>query len=250
MRRLILGSLLLMAGLARLLALDATGVTRWEAELAPAMMATEPTVLEGLQRDLAARLAGSPGDAGISTELGIVYHTMGRIQGGKKGYATQAAELLQKVADGPAPEELKVFALPYLGSALCLEARDSANPIATMDLLNKGLARLDAAVSRYGTASYIPRFLRANVTLALPVFFKQLDKGGSDLQALEAWTARDPGLMAPHLLSQIENLLGNYYKKKNQVDKAIAAWKRAVALDPEGKEGGREAAKSLATYAG
>jgi len=254
MKRYLAGAALLLAILAQATALDASRIGGWATKLSEAMNESRPAALAQLQRELADEVAAQPNDLGLATELGIVYHNLSRAQNAKKGYAAQAVQLLEKVVKGPSDEELKVFALPYLGSALALEARDSANPLAKIGLVNKGIASLDEAVSKYGRVSYIPRLLRANVGMSLPDFFRQLDKAGADLQALDAWGvdawgADDATVMTPGTLSLVEDLLGNYYKKKGQIDKAETAWKKSVALDPQGKGAGADAAKSLAIYA-
>jgi hypothetical protein len=230
-------------------ALDLPRTLGWEDAMGPYMAETAKEPLLKWEAALSADLSRAPDD-GTRVKLAIVEHNLSRVMTaeGHRGYAGKAADLLQAVVDGKAPDELKAVAHPYLGSARALQGNEDLNPVSKILFVNQGMDRLNEAVSRYGEASYLPLFLRANVASSLPDFFGKADVAARDLAALDAWSLREPARIPPEVQATVQNLFGDSLKKKKQVPGALAAWKKAVALDPQKKGAGKAAAASLDIY--
>lgn len=233
-----------------LAALDEAQVARYEVDLAAQMTDNDAASLKAQAATLKTQLQTQPGDPVLKLRLGIVYHNLSRVRTAKDevGFAGQAATLFDSLVKSQASEELKAFALAYLGSATTLRGNEDWNPAAKIGYVNDGFSSLDRAVDLYGQAGFLPRYLRANVALAVPDFFGKQNQAGDDLLALEARATAQPQRIPTEVQAGVEVMLGTWYKKNKKMDKAVAAWQKALVLDPQKKGPGLAAAQMLEIY--
>jgi len=248
MKRL-LGALLLTFGvLTTVSALDDRRMADLETDLGPLMQNLDLTSLQALDAELTPGLKTAPPT--VLVKAGIVSHNLSRVltSRGVPGNAGRAVERLTAAAHGTDPE-LAVVALSFLGSSKALQGGEDWNPAGKIMSVNQGWDLLDEAVNKYGEASFLPRLLRASVAASLPDFFNKAAIGLDDLKTIERWSAAHPGRMSTAIEAQVALMEGNALKKAKQLDAAIMAWKKAVALDPEKKGSGKAAAAALELYA-
>lgn len=243
MKRFWMGALVLTLG-AGAWALDANKLATLEREEGGLMQTTGVPALQALEATLTPQASAS--DPRSQFRWAVVAHNLSRALPGK-GWANKAVqrfEALVKTAD----PELAVVVRAYLGSSQALAANDDLNPAMKIVLVNQGWDSLTEAVNRGGDATFLPRFLRASVGQALPEFFGKAPSVVADTRALVAWSAAHPGRMDGDFEAQIALMEGNALKKTKDLDGALAAWRRAVVLDPTKKGAGKTAAAALALY--
>jgi hypothetical protein len=248
MKRL-LGALVLTFGaLATANALDDKRMAALETDLGGLMQNLDPASLQALDKELTPQLKSAAPEVWV--RAGIVSHNLSRVLSarGVTGNAGRAVERLSAAAGGT-DTELAVVALSFLGSAKALQGKEDWNPAGKILSVNDGWALLDKAVGQYGEASFLPRLLRASVAASLPDFFNKAAVGLEDLKALDTWNSAHPGRMSASVQAQVALLEGDALKKAKQLYPAIAAWKHAVALDPDKKGAGKAAAADLELYA-
>jgi len=224
--------------------LDIQKLAALEVNLAPVMNTTDPAALQALEAQFA-----SPTDPLTRVKAGIARHNLSRIIGNEthRGNAQAAVDDLKGPAHGP-DAELAAIALAYLGSATTLKAREDSNPVGKIMAVNDGWAILGEAVDKYGEATFLPRMIRVWVAGALPDFFGKDGDLLKDVAALDVWDKAHPGRMTDAVRAQMALAQGNTFKKQKDLTKAMVAWKRAVALDPEKKGPGKAAAEALDRY--
>jgi tetratricopeptide (TPR) repeat protein len=177
-----------------------------------------------------------------AVRLGILYHNLSLLGAGegRRGYAGKAVTVLTRVYHHPGlPEELRPISGAYLGSGLALAGGEAINPAKKIKYVRDGLKYLDTAVKKYGRDSYFPLFLRANVGIALPSFFRREKTAVQDYLALAGWYNREPERIPAGIMASVFLHLGEYYKKEKKLDEAVAYWRKARQLDPEGEAGAR-----------
>ena len=182
--------------------------------------------------------------------LGIYYHNLavGGYQKDYRGCAKKAYEILAKIIhEHQFPNELKPIAQPYLGSSRSMMGGETSNPIHKIGYVNEGITFLNEAVSKYQGVSYLPRFIRANVFIALPKFFNKEEQAFQDYLALEEWNKADSSRIPKPIMAEVDYNLGNCYKKRNKLDTAIEYWKIAYQFDREGAAG-RKAKEMLKAF--
>lgn len=242
-------ALMLTWGAATGFALDVPKVADLEVALAPWMQTSDPEALKALDAGLTPQLTASA-DALTWVKAGIVSHNLSRETGSETnpGNATRAVDRLKAAARGPDPE-LAVIALPYLGSAISLQAKEDSNPVSKIFLVNSAWGTLGEAVDKGGEVSFLPRMIRARVGSSLPDFFGKNHEVLQDVAALDVWDRTHPGRMPDSVRAQLALIRGDTLKKEKRLLEAIAAWTRALALDPQKTGPGKPAAEALDRYA-
>jgi hypothetical protein len=244
-----LGALLLTFGfLTSVGALDEKRMAGLEAELAVLMQTDDPTALQALDAQMTSQLG--PAIAPLAwVKAGIVSHNLSRTVGNEahRGNAARAVDRLKTAARG-SDSELAAVALPYLGSATSLQATEDSNPVSKLLFVNQGWSILGEAVDKYGEGSFLPRMIRVRVGSSLPDFFGKNDEVLKDLTALDAWDKVHPGRMPDAVKAQMALIRGNTYKKQKDLNRAVEAWTRAAALDPQKIGAGKEASAALDRY--
>jgi len=244
-----LGALLLTFGLlTSVSALDTKRMASLEADLGPLMQTLDPAALAALDAELTPQLTANA--APITwIKAGIVSHNLSRATGTEthKGNATRAVERLKTTARGSDPE-LAAVALTFLGSATTLQAREDSNPVSKILNVNSGWGLLGEAVDKYGEASFLPRMVRVQVGASLPDFFGKDGDVIKDIAALDAWDKTHAGRMPDSVKAQLALAQGNTFKKQKKMDMAVAAWTKAVTLDPQKTGAGKAAAEALDRY--
>lgn len=172
-----------------------------------------------------------PSDINTLKVLGIAYHNLSVI--GKKGACGKAFSILTRAYE-LAPNDYEI--LVYLGSTRTLMGRDAIIPFAKLYQVNKGCRIMDEAISK-APDNIVVRLTRANNSLALPEFFNRAKYAEKDLLYLLKLSKKDPENFPPDLLATISYTLGEYYKGKEQWNKAKEYWKQAVESAPESKDG-------------
>lgn len=207
--------------------------------------------ISNAKADLEKKATAAPADLSLQLSLGIVYMNMSLefFPKGVTGYAQKSADILEAVLKNPAlPADLRPLALAYAGSAKALIGNEDVNPANKIGKVNEGFKYLDEAVGKYKNDSFYPCFIRANVASSLPDFFKKEEGLKKDLDFLIQETAKDPAFTVKENLSAAYAMMGDWNKRKKKMNEALAAWKKAVELDPELKGGGKAAKKMLAVY--
>jgi len=246
----ILGAVILTFGTAISgFALDTQKIAGLESSLGPLMQTNDPTALMALDAQLTPQLTATA-DALTWVKAGIVSHNLSRAVGSETnhGNATRAVDRLKAAAHGP-DAELAVVALSYLGSATSLQAKEDSNPVSKIFLVNSAWGILGDAVDKGGEASFLPRMIRVRVGVLLPDFFGKDGDVLKDVAALDAWDKAHPGRIPNLVKAQMALALGDTLKKQKKLPDAIAAWTRAVALDPSKTGPGKVAAEALDRYA-
>ncbi|NLZ43532.1 MAG: hypothetical protein GX894_01600 [Clostridia bacterium] len=177
-----------------------------------------------------------------AVRLGILYHnlSLNGAKQGYRGYARKAVTVLTKVYHHPdLPEELHPISGAYLGSSLALAGDEAINPVKKIKHVRDGLKYLDTAVKKYGRDSYFPLVLRANVGIALPSFFRREKTAVQDYLSLAGWYHREPERIPAGIMASVFLHLGDYYKKEKKLAEAVAYWRKALQLDPDGEAGAR-----------
>ncbi len=212
----------------------------WVATLAPIMLNNN---VESLTK-----VVTETSETSITAQaiVGIAEHNLSRLAP-LKGWAKKAATTLKTLTDSGIPEELKAILLPYYGSSLSMEARDDFNPISKLFTINEAFGVLDKAVQRYGSFSYYPWLIRAQVDWKVPDFFFKKGQAKSDLQVLLDWHQQHPPL-PQSALAQVHLTWGEVQKNEGQLHLALAAWKLAVQEDPQSLGPGKRAGELLARY--
>lgn len=244
-----LGAMLLTLGAATAgYSLDPQKVIGLEASLSDLMQTSDPAVLTSLDAQLTPQLTAAA-DPLTWVKAGIVSHNLSRAVGSEtnRGNASRAVDRLKSAAHGP-DAELAVVALPFLGSATSLQAKEDSNPISKMFLVNSAWGLLTEAVDRDGEVSFLPRMIRASVGSSLPDFFGKDGDVLKDLDALEAWDRAHPRRIPSLVKAKLALIQGDTLKKQKQLPQAIEAWNRAVALDPQKAGPGKAAAEALTRY--
>jgi tetratricopeptide (TPR) repeat protein len=245
----ILGLFVLALGSLSPAAADEARVASLEAEWGPLMSTLSPPALTALDAELTPQL-GASSPAALWVKAGIVSHNLSRAVGNEtnRGNAARAVERLKAAAHGP-DADLAAVALPFLGSATTLMATEDANPVAKIFAVNNGWGLLSEAVDKYGDVSFLPRLVRARVASSLPDFFGKGAEVLKDLNALAAWDKAHPGRMTDGVRADLALWEGNAYKKQKDLPRAVAAWNRALVLDPQKVGSGKAAAEALDRYA-
>lgn len=177
-----------------------------------------------------------------AVRLGILYHNLSvnGAEQGHRGYAGKAAAVLTKVYHHPAlPEELRPISGAYLGSSLALAGGEAINPAKKIKYVKDGLKYLDTTVKKHGRDSYFPLVLRANVGIALPSFFRREKTAVQDYLSLAGWYHREPERIPTGVMASVFLHLGDYYKREKKLAEAVAYWRKALELDPDGETGAR-----------
>lgn len=185
-----------------------------------------------------------------ATRLGIYYHNVAAngLKKGYRGYSKKAYEILNKITRDPNfIEELKPIALPYLGSSRAIMGDENTNPVNKIKYVQEGAAILDEAVSKYNNISYFPLFMRGNVFVALPEFFKKDGVAFQDYRELDQWNKRDPSRIPEGVMALVYYNLGNCFKKQKKLAMAMEYWKLAYQMDPDGSTG-KNAKKMLEIF--
>jgi tetratricopeptide (TPR) repeat protein len=207
--------------------------------------------LSNAKADLEKRFAASPNDLPLQISLGVVYMNISRdlFPKGVTGYAKKSSDLLESALKNPAlPAELRPLVLSYAGSARALAGKEEPNPAGKISRVNDGFRLLDEAVNQYRNDSFYPCFIRANVADGVPVFFNKDEGMKNDLDFLLRESAKDSQFLVKENQSFVYAMLGDWNKRKKKMDDAIAAWKKAVELDPDMKAGGKPAKEMLSVY--
>lgn len=243
MKRFCLGALALILSTGAW-SLDTDKMALIEKEGGELMQTNDAPALQRLEATLGS--TGTGADAKTQFRAGVVAHNLARALPGK-GWALKAVDRFQGPLKGTDPE-LVVVALAYLGSAKALAANDDANPAMKITLVNQGWDLLSEAVTKGGESSFLPRFLRASVGQSLPEFFGKAPTVVADTRALNSWGNSHPGRLDQGMQAQIALMEANALKKTKNLDGAIDAWKRTLALDPQKAGPGKAAAAALELY--
>ena len=248
MKKMIGAMLLTLGFLASASALDSKKLAGLESGLAGLMQTNDAASLQALDAQMTPGLTAAA-EPLAWVKAGIVSHNLSRAVGSEahRGNAARAVERLKTAAHGN-DAELAVVALCYLGSATTLQATEDSNPVAKILFVNQGWGFLDEAIDKYSEASFLPRMMQVRVGSSLPDFFGKDGTVLKDLAALEVWDKAHPGRMGDGVRAQMALIQGNTYKKQKDLTKAVEAWTRAVALDPQKTGAGKPAAEALDRY--
>lgn len=251
MRNFITVLTLVLCATASLAALDLVKIATLETAMAPYLGQNDAKGLSQSQEKLSAALKQKPKDIESNLAMGIVEHNLSLALQKKKvtGHPAKAVEALETVIAGSsASNEERTLALSYLGSAWTLWGNEEENPVLKINYVKKGLGILEQAVKLSGGDYYLAPYIRATVSLSLPDFFETLEQAGQDLKLIELALTKRQDYLPAGLSANYYFMLGTYYRKARQLDKAMAAWKKSLAADPKKLGAGKAAAEALDTY--
>ena len=119
----------------------------------------------------------------------------------------------------------------YLGLYRGMQAGQTQNYVEAGQLIGIGYDMLNKAIE-LDPNNPIARFHRGLMGVKVPPFMGKLDEGIQDLEFLEKLHKESPDKLSSDLMARAYDLLGEGYQKKQDNEKAIAAWKKAVAMAP------------------
>jgi hypothetical protein len=136
----------------------------------------------------------------------------------------------------------------YLGASQLLNAAAATWPWEKGRLAKEGLVLLDQAVAAAPEDLEV-RFIRGMTSYRLPRFMKRREVAAADLDmvASQAVAAAEEGTLAPALATASLYHHGLILEEENPIA-AVAAWKKAAALDPD-TPGGQAASLRLQSLA-
>jgi len=144
--------------------------------------------------------------------------------GDVEGASKVMEEAIQKF-----PENSTAYS--YLGLYRGMQAGQTQNFMEAGQLVGISFDMLNKAVE-LDPNNPIARFNRGLMGVKVPPFMGKLDEGIQDLEILVKMHKENPGKVSPDLVVQAYDFLGEGYQKKNEEEKAIAAWKNVVTLTP------------------
>jgi tetratricopeptide (TPR) repeat protein len=249
-RRIVYVSVLLAAMMAMpVFSIDQEAVKRVYSQLSEVMSAQDSDTVASLAVRFEEELKVKS-DPLTKLRAGIAYHNMSAqlFKAGKTGYAKKSYEVLLGMSkDQSVPEEYAPFVLTYLGSARALMGNEDGNPMNKINFVKQGIKHLDEAVKKYKDVTPLANFIRGNVCVGLPSFFEKEQVAFEDFTYLEKLAEKTPGSVDASLLGDSYFYLGELWKKKKNVDKAMYYWKKSVEANPSGQSAS-EAKKRLITY--
>jgi tetratricopeptide (TPR) repeat protein len=147
----------------------------------------------------------------------------------QSGDLKQAAEVMEEAIQ-KYPNSSDVYS--YLGLYRGRQAGGTQNFMEAGKLIGIAYEMLDKAVS-LDPDNPIARFHRGLMGIEVPAFLKKLDQGIQDLEFLSKIHEKSPDNVSPEILANMYNFLGEGYGKKQEKQKAIAAWENVIKLAPE-----------------
>ena len=122
-------------------------------------------------------------------------------------------------------------AYSYLGLYQGMQAGQTQNYMEAGRLTGTAYEMLDKAVS-LDPNNPITRFHRGLMGVKVPAFFNKLDQGIQDLEVLIKIHQESPDKVSTAMIASAYNFLGEGYQKKQEEQKAIAAWEEVIKLAP------------------
>lgn len=152
--------------------------------------------------------------------------------------ATAMEEAIQKFPDNST-------AYAYLGLYRGVQAGKTTNYMEAGRLVQVGYENLDKAVT-LDPNNPIARLNRGIMSVNVPPFFGKLDEGIQDLETLVKIHDTSPQKVPTGMLTSAYNFLAQGYQKKEDTQKAIAAWKKVAELAPNSDQS-KNAEKNIAS---
>ena len=94
----------------------------------------------------------------------------------------------------------------YLGALTCLQGKHALLPTRKLSLVNKGLAKMDKAISR-NPKNVEALFVRASTTFYLPFFFNRGEQAQEDMQRLSELLPGHAGRFPDDLVQNVAEFL-------------------------------------------
>ena len=170
---------------------------------------------------LETELAGEPKNVSILLELGKLYHSLA--VNGHRDAVSKAEKMFEKVLE---VEPNNTEALVWHGSVLTLKGYYEWFPIMKLVYVWEGIREMRRAVE-LDPDNPIVRLVRANTSLALPGFFKQLKVAIQDFEYLLILYEKVPDKFSKDMLASVYLGLGKAYKKAGNEKKAKECWFKA-----------------------
>jgi tetratricopeptide (TPR) repeat protein len=120
----------------------------------------------------------------------------------------------------------------YLGLYRGSQAGRTQNYMQAGQLIQISYQMLDKAVA-LDPNNPIARFHRGLMGVEVPPFINRLDQGLEDLELLRKMYQKSPDKISAELMANAYNFLGLGYQKKQDNQKAIAAWEKVIEFAPE-----------------
>jgi tetratricopeptide (TPR) repeat protein len=134
------------------------------------------------------------------------------------------AEAIQKFPDNSTAHS-------YLGLYRGMQAGQTQNYMEAGQLIETAYDMLNKAIA-LDPNNPIARFHRGLMGIKVPPFMGKLDEGIQDLEILAKLHQETPGKVPVDLMARAFDFLGEGYQKKQDKEKAIAAWNQVVTLTP------------------
>ncbi|HEX9971103.1 MAG TPA: DUF2271 domain-containing protein [bacterium] len=152
--------------------------------------------------------------------------------------ATVMEEAIQKYPDNST-------AFSYLGLYRGMQAGRTQNFMEAGRFVEISYDKLNKAVA-LDPNNAIARFHRGLMSVSVPPFMGKLDEGIQDLELLIKIHEKTPDKFTSGTIASAYNFLAQGYQKKEDGQKAIAAWKKVIELAPN-SDLSKNAEKSIAT---
>ena len=145
------------------------------------------------------------------------------------GKIAEALKIMEKAAE-EYPDSSSAYA--FLGLYTGMQAGETKDMTQAGQLAFKSFGQLDKAVS-LDSLNRVARLHRGLMGVMVPEFLGKLDDAVKDLEFIIKIHKKTPEKVSKEILIQVYNFLGEGYQKQREDQKANAAWKKVIELDPE-----------------
>nr|WP_319396787.1 hypothetical protein [uncultured Desulfobacter sp.] len=160
------------------------------------------------------QLKADPDNVNILKSIGITYHALAREN--SKQFIPKSKEYLEKAFE---LNKKDYETMCFLGSATCMMAKTTINPVKRMSYANKGLALMDKAAARQPNNTSV-LMTRAKTLEQLPAFFKRKKIAISDFEKVVTILNEDQDAGQDMKLKTVYPHLVNLYQDTGQQEKA------------------------------
>lgn len=174
------------------------------------------------------QLDADPDNVNILKSIGISYHALARDNA--KEFIPKSKEYLERAFE---LNKKDYETMCFLGSATCMMAKTTINPVKRMSFSNKGLALMDKAVVRQPNNTSV-LMTRGKTLIQLPAFFKRKKIAISDFEKVAAILNEKQDAGQDLKLKTVYTHLVNLYQDTGQQEKADVYLEKQKQLKNEG----------------